>query len=103
MIDIPDSLTQPPPRHIRIRIGIPAVLIGVVMALLLWGIIRGNWTDPESRDPSSAADGVVTQLLRTAEGRKLIRAAVIVRATPDRVWKVVTDYDHFADVFPNIS
>lgn len=73
------------------------------MALLLWGIIRGNWTDPEPRNPSSTADGAATQLLRNAQGRKQIRAAIIVNAPPDRVWKVVTDYDHFSDVFPNIS
>ena len=103
MKDTPDSIPQPPPRRIKLRIGIPAVLIGTVMALLVWGIIRGNWTDREPRNPASAADGIVTQLLPTAEGRKQIRAAVIVSASPDRVWKVVTDYDHFSDVFPNIS
>ncbi len=102
MKDIPNSPTPPPPRRIRMRIVIPAVLIGVVVALLLWGIVRGNWTDAESRNPS-AAGGVVSQLLRTAEGRKQIRAAVIVSAPPERVWKVVTDYNHFSDVFPNIG
>src|SRR5712671_577648 len=85
------------------RIVIPAVFIGVVMALLLWETVRGNWTDPQARNPSSAADGVVTQLIRTPEGRKQIRAAVIVSAPPERVWKVVTDYNHFSDVFPNLA
>jgi len=85
------------------RIVIPAVFIGVVMALLLWETLRGNWTDPQARNPSSAADGLVTQLIRTPEGRKQIRAAVIVSAPPERVWKVVTDYDHFSDVFPNLA
>ena len=103
MKGIADAPTQPLPRRIRKRIVIPTVLIGVVTALLLWGIIRGNWTDAESRNPSSAADDVVTQLLRTTEGRKQIRAAVIVSASPERVWKVVTDYNHFSDVFPNIG
>jgi len=103
MKDQPNSVTEPPTRRIRKRIGIPAVLISAVVALLLWGVIRGNWSDPQPRNPSSPADGVLTQLLRTADGRKQIRAAVIVSAPPDRVWKVVTDYDHFSDVFPNIS
>jgi len=103
MKDNADSPTQRPPRRITMRIVIPTVLIGVVMALLLWGIIRGNWTDPESRNPSSAADGVVTQLLRTTEGRKQIRATIIVRAPPERIWKVVTNYGHFSEIFPNIG
>src|SRR5258706_9322583 len=102
MKDIPDLPPQPPPSRIKKRIVVPTVLIGVVMALLLWGIIRGNWADPQPRNPSAAAD-VVTQLLRTTGGRKTIRDAVIVSAPPERVWKVVTDYDHFSDVFPNIG
>ena len=85
------------------RIVIPLVFIAVVSALLIWGIVRGNWSDAQPRNPSSGADGVVTQLLRTPEGRKQIRAAVIVSAPPERIWKLVTDYDHFSEVFPNIG
>jgi carbon monoxide dehydrogenase subunit G len=103
MNDTPASPAPPPPRRIRKRIGIPMAFIGVITALLLWGIVRGNWTDREIHDPSSAADGAVSQLIATAEGRKQVRAAIIVNAAPDRVWKVVTDYDRFSDVFPNIS
>ena len=102
MKDIGDAPTQPLPRRIRKRIVIPTVLIGVVTALLVRGIIRGNWADAEPHNPS-AAGGIVSQLLRTDEGRKQIRAAVIVSAPPERVWKVVTDYDHFSEVFPNIG
>src|SRR5438093_7648905 len=103
MKDVRDSPTHPPARRIRKRIVIPTAFIGVVTALLFWGVIRGNWTDAESRNPSSAADGVVTQLLRATEGRKQLRAALIVSAPRERVWRVVTDYDHFSDVFPNIA
>ncbi len=103
MKDILDSPVPPPAKRMKKRIGIPAAFIGAVVILLTWGIIRGSCTDPEARNPSSAADGIVTQLLQTPAGQKQIRAAVIVSASPDRVWKVVTDYDHFSDVFPNIS
>jgi len=102
MNQLPDS-TTPPPIRIPKRIGIPVLLIAMVAGLLLWGTIRGNWTDSEARNPASAADGVVTQLLRTADGRKPIRAAVVVNVSPDRFWKVVTNYDHFAEIFPNVS
>ena len=100
--DVPDPPTPPAPRRIRKRIAIPAFFIVVVVLLLLWGTIRGSWADSRSRNPSSAADGVLTQLLRTTDGQKQIRAAVIVSALPDRVWNVVTNYDHFSEVFPNI-
>ena len=104
MKNVPDSPTQPqPPGRIRLRIVIPLIFIAVVSALLLWGIVRGNWIDAQPRNPASAADGVMTQLLRTADGRKQIHASVIVSAPPERVWKVVTDYDHFSEVFPNIG
>ncbi len=103
MKDIPDSPTAPPPKRVKKRIVVPTVFIGVVTALLVWAAIRGNWTDPQPRNPSSAADAVLTQLLRTAEGRNQIRAAVIVSAPPERIWKVVTDYDHFSEIFANIG
>jgi len=103
MKDIPDSLAPPPPRRMKMGIVIPLVFIAGVSAFLIWGIVRGNWSDTQPRNPSSTADGVMAQLLRTAEGRKQIHASVIVSAPPERVWKVVTDYDHFSDVFPNIG
>ena len=87
----------------KMGIVIPLVFIAGVSAFLIWGIVRGNWSDTQPRNPSSTADGVMAQLLRTAEGRKQIHASVIVSAPPERVWKVVTDYDHFSDVFPNIG
>src|SRR5689334_3165950 len=98
MQNITDSPTEPLLRRIKPRVVIPTVFIGVVMGLLLWGIIRGNWTDAKPRNPSSPADGAVTQLLPSTAGRKKIRAAIIVSAPPERVWKVVTDYDHFSEV-----
>ena len=102
MKDIPDSLA-PPPRRMKMGIVISLVFIAGVSAFLIWGIVRGNWSDTQPRNPSSTADGVMAQLLRTAAGRKQIHASVIVSAPPERVWKVVTDYDHFSDVFPNIG
>ena len=85
------------------RIVIPLVFIALVSALLIWGVIRGNWSDAQPRSPTSVADGVMAQLLRTTEARKQMHAAIIVTGPPQRVWKVVTDYDHFSEVFPNIG
>jgi uncharacterized protein YndB with AHSA1/START domain len=85
------------------RILIPGMLIGGVSSLLLWAAVRGNWADDAARNPATTEDGVVRQLLQTGEGHKELRAAVIVRAAADRVWAVVTDYDHFAEIFPNTT
>jgi uncharacterized protein YndB with AHSA1/START domain len=103
MNDNPASTTPAPDRRLRKRIVIPCAFIGVVCALLVWAVIRGNLTDAEPRNPASATDGVVSQIIRTPDGHKVLRAAAIVNSSPDRVWKVVTDYDHFAEIFPNIS
>jgi hypothetical protein len=103
MNNVPEAPTPSPSRPIKKRIAIPITLIVIVVLLLTWGAIRGTWADAEVRTPSSAADGVMAQLLRTANGRKQLRAALIVSVPPDRVWNVVTNYDHFTEVFPNIS
>jgi len=93
---------SPEPARIKKRIVIPAIFISVAVLLLIVGTIRGNWTDAEPRNPSSPANGVVTQILRTTDGGKKIRCATIVANSPEQVWKVVTDYDHFSEIFPNI-
>jgi uncharacterized protein YndB with AHSA1/START domain len=103
MKDASDPSNSPEPARIKKRIVIPAIFISVAVLLLLVGVIRGNWTDAQPRNPSSAADGVVTEILRTDDGRKQIRAATVVASSPEQVWKVVTDYDHFSETFPNIS
>lgn len=97
MENTPASATQS-----QMRVILPAVFIALVAGLLAWGVVRGSSTDAQPVNPP-AAGGVTTQLLRTSNGQIHIRAAVIVAAPPASVWKVVTDYDHFSDVFPNIS
>jgi hypothetical protein len=97
-----DAPALPPaPARFRKRIFIPVAFIAVVTALLLWEIVRGNWSDPQPRNPSTTA-GIVTQLVRGPEDRKQIRAALILNAPAQSVWNVVTDYNHFADIFQNV-
>jgi uncharacterized protein YndB with AHSA1/START domain len=103
MNDVLDSSTPPPTSRPKSWVVFPAAIIGLVAALLIWGTLRGNWIDAQARNPSSAAEGVVTQILRTPEGGKQIRAALIVAAAPERVWRVVADYDHFSNIFPHLG
>jgi len=89
--------------HFRKRIVIPTAFIVVVLAFLLWEAVRGSWTDSDPRNPASAADNPMTQILRTDQGHKEVRAALIVASPPEAVWNVVTDYDHFAEIFPYVG
>jgi uncharacterized membrane protein len=103
MSETPETTTPAPPKRVKKRILIPALFMAVVAALLVYAIVRGNWVDDKAQNPASAEDGVMTQILRRSDGHVELRGAVIVNSAPDRVWKVVTDYDHFSEIFPNIS
>lgn len=99
----PNAPASPPDKRVRKRVVIPGIFIGGVAVLLLWAAVRGTWAETEPRNPSSADDRVVSQLLLTPQGHKEIRCAMIVAAPADRVWAIVTDYDHFAEIFPNTT
>jgi uncharacterized protein YndB with AHSA1/START domain len=103
MKDVADSATPLQLRLIKKRFVIPIIFIGLVAVLLVWEAIRGNSTDSEPHNPSSPSDAALTQLLQTPDRHKQIRAAIIIAAAPEQVWKTVTNYDHFSEIFPNIS
>jgi uncharacterized membrane protein len=84
--------TPPPKRRVRKRIWIPIALLGVFVLAALWLVWRGTSGDTAERNPASAADGAVTQLLNQ-DGHTLVRTAIVVPAPPAAVWKVVTDFD----------
>jgi uncharacterized protein YndB with AHSA1/START domain len=86
------AAAQPPKRRVRKRIWIPSALLGVLVLFVGWLWWRGTSADTVERNPASAADGAVTQLL-SQEGRTFVRTAIVVPAPPATVWKVVTDYD----------
>jgi uncharacterized membrane protein len=79
-------------RHVRKRIWIPSVLLALLVLGGAWVWWRGTNAETVERNPASAADGPVTQLL-TQDGRTFVRSAIVVAAPPAAVWHVVTDYD----------
>jgi uncharacterized protein YndB with AHSA1/START domain len=93
----------PPARRVKKRLLIPAAVLGVLAVLVLWAYVRGTWADREPRNPLSSAEGVLTQLYLAPEGRKQVRCAVILDYPPRKVWEVITDYEHFAEIFPTVS
>ena len=87
-----DAAAQPHKRRVRKRIWIPSAMLGVLLLSAGWLVWRGTSAETVERNPASAGDGAVTQLL-TQEGRTFVRCAIVVPAPPAAVWKVVTDYD----------
>ena len=90
----------PPPRQVRKRILLPAIAIAMLIVLAggIW--LRGTAASAEEKNPTSSAEGVLTQLYLTQDGRKVVRCAAIVDRPVEEVWKAVTDYGNFGRMFP---
>ncbi len=103
MSTVPPAAPAPAERHLRKRVVIPS-LIGVLLLIALAvAVVRGTWADRETRNPSSSAEGPLTQLYQTPDGHKQARCALVIDRPIERVWAVVTDYDHFAAIFPMVA
>ena len=76
---------------------LPAVPAALLVGALGAAFVRGAWPE-EGRDPAGVADGPVCAVCRTPGGGKEVRCALRLPYTMDRVWEVVTDYDHYGDV-----
>jgi hypothetical protein len=101
-VQAPKPAASKPPRRQRRRF-VPAVLLTLLVLLLAWGALRGTWADTVPRNPASSAEGVVAQLYQTADGRKQVRLAAMLDYPLEDVWAVVTDYEHFAEIFPFVQ
>lgn len=91
-----------PPANRR-RAAVAWTLVLGATALLAAFIVRGERADETARDPAEAKDGSVCQLLALPGGGKQIRCAQVIDAPAADVWGVVTDYEHFREIFPYIE
>ncbi len=91
------------PQRVKKRIAIPTVfvLLLVVVAILVW--IRGTWADAAPKYPKRSDEGIVTQLLQIDGNHKQVHCAVVVDRPLRDVWKAITDYDHFPQIFRHVS
>jgi Polyketide cyclase / dehydrase and lipid transport len=90
------------PGRLKKRVAIPILLLSVVIGLIAWAVVRGTWADRNTRDPKSPTDGIVTQLYEGPDGRTYVRCAIILDQPMTDVWSVVTDYEHYSEVFPHV-
>jgi hypothetical protein len=79
------------------------LLLVLVLGLLGWAYIRGTWGEQSPYIPKSSAEGVVAHLLDMNDGRKVVHVVTVVDFPIDDVWAVVTDYNHFQDIFPYVK
>lgn len=103
MASTPGPDTPPKPRRVKKRWMIPLILLVLIVALLLFAYVRGTWADSKTKDPKTSADGVITQLYQEPNGRKNIRAALVIDAPPAAVWAVVSDYANHDKIFRYVS
>jgi hypothetical protein len=90
---------DPARRRRRRRVMILAALAtSLAIALPALGLyVRGTKVG-QLADPTAPEQGVRCGLIQRS-GAIPVRCAVIVEATPDRVWAIIADYRSFADLF----
>ena len=88
-------------RRVKKRLAIPLGLLFLVTAVIAWLAVLGTWAETEPRDPKLSSEGIITQLLKVGDGKQ-VRAATVINHPIDDVWAVVTDYEHFSEIFPHV-
>lgn len=83
-----------------IAFGASTLFVGV---FFLYAFIRGTLADTVEKNPTNVSQGVLTQLFQNAQGQKIVRGALIIEASPEKVWKTITDYPKFPEVFSNMK
>jgi hypothetical protein len=98
----PTTPTSTPQRYARrlfLPIGLLAALIGVGVVLF----VRGTWADEQPRNPARPEDGPVAQVYQPPGEPKRVRCAMLLVQPPERVWRVVTDYENYAAFLPYLA
>ena len=95
----PPAPPTTPPR-VRKRVLIP----GLVLVALGGLLIRDAWRAMPSsaEDPSSPDQGVHCAVRRLRDGTWPVRCVLILNQPRDKVWAVLTDYEHYPQIFPYV-
>lgn len=97
----PDSPPPAAPKRRRFWLLVPLMLLLAALVCFAWAYRRGTTFETQERNPAKATDPPVSQLQRGGkdEGDTTIRAAVIIARPRQAVLDLVTDFDHYGDVF----
>lgn len=87
----------PPKKSIATKLVIAATIISTLLFFAF--VIRGSWASSTPKIPTSVEQGIVTQLFLTPTGQKEIHSYAVLNYPAKDVWQVVTDYEHFAEIF----
>lgn len=65
---------------------------------------EGTWVDDQSVQQQLAAGQVAVNIAFDGDGsRVLVNAAVRIKASPEAIWRVLTDCDHAASFIPGVK
>src|SRR5207248_762559 len=82
------------------RLGSPLLLLLILAAIVL---VRGTWADSEPLTPAAPEEGITSQLYESPDGRKVVRAAVVLNHTLESVWSRLTAFDRYPAMFPTVK
>jgi ribosome-associated toxin RatA of RatAB toxin-antitoxin module len=76
---------------------------GVLLPMAAWSS-PAAWVDDQTVQQELAAGQVAVQIaFEDGESRMRVHAAVRVHATPETIWRVLTDCDHAANFIPGVK
>lgn len=90
---------KPAPKAKRVAWLAAMGLSGLIVLIALLFVWRGTHATTSPKTPTRAEDGTHCQLYRDPSGHTPVRCAAVIDARPEAVWKVVTDYARFGEIF----
>ena len=90
-----------PVRRVKRRFVLPALLVVVgagFFARDVWRVRPQNLPDP-----TEPASGVRCAVRLLPDGHRPVRCTMVLGQPMERVWSVITDYDHYQSIFPYLS
>lgn len=93
---------NPPAGQFAHRMRRILITLGAFLIVVMVFYLRGTVADAVIKDPKTAADGIVTQLLINESGEKYIRTAVVMPVSVATAWKILSDYDEWERLFKTV-